>query len=147
MAAHSQKKIWWTKLGLSALVILLLGLWITNLKNVWRITGEQSEAVGSEAAWLAIKNDIDRTMSVARGQLNMVSERKQLQARDGQMFLLQLMTVAQREAFEKATSTAATTTPVIRTDCPQWIDCMPGPDRREPCQVPVGCEKITQIAY
>lgn len=40
-------------------------------------------------------------------------------------------------------------TPVITmpTKCPEWINCMPSPDRREPCQVPVGCDGITQIAY
>jgi hypothetical protein len=31
--------------------------------------------------------------------------------------------------------------------CPQWINCMPGPDRTAPCLVPPGCEGITEIAY
>jgi len=31
-------------------------------------------------------------------------------------------------------------------DCPEWINCMPGPDAK-PCKIPVGCEGVTQIAY
>lgn len=30
--------------------------------------------------------------------------------------------------------------------CPEWIDCMPGPNRSE-CKIPKGCEDITQIAW
>jgi hypothetical protein len=31
-------------------------------------------------------------------------------------------------------------------DCPEWINCMPGPGRG-PCTIPEGCEGITQIAH
>lgn len=36
---------------------------------------------------------------------------------------------------------------IQNTGCPQYINCMPGPDRLKPCSVPSGCENITQIAY
>lgn len=35
-------------------------------------------------------------------------------------------------------------TPV--SQCPQWINCMPGPGRTGECKVPRGCEGITKIA-
>ncbi len=41
--------------------------------------------------------------------------------------------------------------PVVESDkitnCPEFINCMPGPDRVGPCVVPPGCEEITLIAY
>ena len=30
--------------------------------------------------------------------------------------------------------------------CPEWINCMPGPGRNE-CKIPSGCEGITQIVW
>lgn len=37
------------------------------------------------------------------------------------------------------------------SDCPEWINCMPtfsnNPEDINTCQIPVGCEGITQIAY
>lgn len=34
-----------------------------------------------------------------------------------------------------------------KTDCPKYIDCLPTIGVARPCKVPVGCEKITVIAY
>lgn len=43
-------------------------------------------------------------------------------------------------------STTATTTN-INSNCPKYINCMPLVDEVRPCQIPVGCEGITIIAY
>lgn len=32
-------------------------------------------------------------------------------------------------------------------NCPQWVNCMPGPDVSTTCVVPPGCENYTQKAY
>jgi hypothetical protein len=35
-------------------------------------------------------------------------------------------------------------------NCPKWINCMPGPSadgKAKSCNIPKGCESITQIAY
>jgi hypothetical protein len=32
-------------------------------------------------------------------------------------------------------------------NCPKYIDCMPGPGRSAACEIPKGCENITEVAY
>jgi hypothetical protein len=31
--------------------------------------------------------------------------------------------------------------------CPEWINCMPSPGMNNKCEIPKGCEDITQIAW
>jgi hypothetical protein len=33
------------------------------------------------------------------------------------------------------------------SSCPEWVNCMPGPDVGTRCIIPPGCENITQKAY
>lgn len=33
------------------------------------------------------------------------------------------------------------------SSCPEWVNCMPGPDVNTRCIIPPGCEGITQKAY
>ena len=32
-------------------------------------------------------------------------------------------------------------------ECPQYINCMPGPGRSKKCEIPKGCEGITKKAF
>ncbi len=40
----------------------------------------------------------------------------------------------------------ATSSPVAGS-CPEFVNCMPGPDVNRTCVIPPGCEGITQKAY
>ncbi|MCL4392083.1 hypothetical protein M1413_02005 [Patescibacteria group bacterium] len=54
-------------------------------------------------------------------------------------------------AAPAATSTAAAPIDESSTkalsSCPEWVNCMPGPDVGTRCIIPPGCENVTQKAY
>jgi len=157
--AETDRKTSWLKIIVAALAVFFFLLWLVNLKNVWQLSGDGAAASDSGLTWLNLRNDLERTMASARGQLNELKNQREAQEQDGRNFLLGLLDSARQKIDVATSSPVATATPIIATpvasssptvrnnNCPQWIDCMPGPDRRGPCQVPAGCEGITQIAY
>jgi hypothetical protein len=118
MADDGQKKILFIKIGVGALAAFLLLLWLVNLKNVWRLNNEAASDSGAGTTWLALKNDIDRTMAAARGQLNQAAGQKEQEKRAGQNFLLDLLTAAQRSAVTATNSPVATSAATIPATTP-----------------------------
>lgn len=35
----------------------------------------------------------------------------------------------------------------LKPECPEWVNCMPGPDVIKTCIIPPGCEGFTRKAY
>jgi len=166
MSEDGGKKVLMTKIVIGVLAAGLFLLWLANLKNVWRLNSATATNPDTASAWAIIQNDMNRTMAMARGQLKQTAEETGLASSTRQDFLLNLLALAQKQAtttpVASSTPAAATSSPLVpaaatttrsltpdnnNKNCPQYINCMPGPQRRGPCQVPAGCEGVTQVAY
>lgn len=133
------------------LAALIFAFWAYNLKNVWQ-TSSNNIDLG------AVKQEINQSLGELEEKLE---ENSRLQDDAGEM-LNELIEEVEESASssenilpntpDQSTTTldfpATTTTPSRNTNCPEWINCMPSiGDEPRPCQIPVGCEGITQIAY
>lgn len=143
-----QQMLWPLVIVLAALIF---AFWAYNLKNVWR-TSSSNVDLGS------VKEEINQSLGELEEKLE---ENSRLQDDAGEM-LNELIEEVEENASssenflpttpDQATTTldipATTTTPSRNINCPEWINCMPTiGDEPRPCQIPVGCEGITQIAY
>jgi ABC-type anion transport system duplicated permease subunit len=165
MAEERGKKVLMIQVIAAALAVIILVIWLANLKNVWRDTGRQG-ATSSEAQWSDLKNNLNTTLTNVQSQLSRLQEVNQVKTQaTNQAFLDNLLKKTQANASSTeasstapavaATSTvatssppAATSSPIINnTNCPKYINCMPSTGAARPCQIPAGCEKITQKVY
>jgi len=164
---NERKKIILIQIVAAVLALLILALWIFNLKNVWREERRLS-VTDDNQSWQNIKADLSKTLTDLKTQLDQLNQNKQAQDQaKNNAFLNNLLEETKKlasttAATSTATSTltatttpsdatttlpAATTTAVKRQDCPAYIDCMPSIGKAKPCRIPPGCEGITQIAY
>jgi hypothetical protein len=167
MAEDRAKKVVLIQIIAAGLAVVILVIWLANLKNVWR---DNNVATGASTGsqWSALKNNLNTTLTALQNQLNQLQQASNSKTQAAnQAFLSDLLkktTASSAPAIATsslatttvATSTAvaATTSPEVKkTNCPQYIDCMPkvisssAPAKSQPCQVPAGCEGITIIAY
>ncbi|MCL4404341.1 hypothetical protein M1432_03295 [Patescibacteria group bacterium] len=49
--------------------------------------------------------------------------------------------------FSSSTPQATSAEPGRPLDCPQYVNCMPGPDVSRTCVIPPGCEGSTEKVY
>ena len=128
-------------------------MWLANLQNVFEINSNKSDDVLKR-----VRENIDQSLRETDLKFNQSASSTE------NNFVKNLVD----KASSTATSTISTTTAAIqikkelsdlikatttatsspkRTSCPEYINCMPTIGESKPCVVPVGCEKITQIAY
>ncbi|MFA5184444.1 MAG: hypothetical protein WC456_02845 [Patescibacteria group bacterium] len=159
-----RKKVILIRTATVVLALFILLVWSFNLQNIWRI--EHAANVASDGqAWQDLKDNLSQTLAEARTELDKLDQDKK--EKDGvknAAFLNDLLDETKRLASSApliATSAPATTTPPnaitalpteaapreTSPDCPAYIDCMPTIGSAQPCQIPVGCEGITEIAY
>jgi len=155
MDNERRKKVLIMQIGATILAIFILVVWILNLQNVWRVDKEL--AAGNDSAqWLKIKDDLSKTLSDVQNQMKEINQtRKEQENIKNRNFLSDLVD----ETKKFASTTVVTSTPAVpptatssvpkspRSGCPEWINCMPSIGEARSCQIPVGCEGITQFAY
>lgn len=156
MDQNQKKKILIMQIGATILVIFILVIWIINLKNVWRADKEFATK-NDDQEWSNLKNDLEKTLSEVQNQMKQINQtRKEQESLKNRSFLSDLVAETKNLPSPPVTSTttatssaSATGTPpkVNRPNCPEWINCMPTIGQARTCQIPVGCEGITQIAY
>jgi hypothetical protein len=156
-----QKKYLLLKVGVISLAILILALWAFNLKNVWLADQKLAPSENNEE-WADLKTSLDKTLVNVKSQVDNIQKTKEAAKKTADQALLTgLLEETEKRASAIASSTVATSSatssnvtatttpsPVGSTNnCPEYIDCMPTIGATRPCQIPVGCEGITQIAY
>jgi len=157
MNDEKQKKVFLMKIGVSFFVILLVIVWVLNFKNIWQFKPNDL-APESKGEWTEIKTNIDQALSEINGRLDQIKEeKKEFDAKNLQeqelseaAFIQDL--IKETEKFASSTpenSNSTTTLPIIKSNpsCPAFINCMPSIGEARSCQIPAGCEGITQIAY
>lgn len=155
MDEEQKKKIFLVKIGVVSVMIIILALWFLNLKNFF--APEPGHPVDNEKNWTEVKDEFqDMTVDLS-AKISQLQNKEE--GASGDALLKGLMDRASRLATSStstlATSSvlagqAATTSASVKApkdNCPAYIDCMPTIGEPKPCQVPAGCEGITQIAY
>ena len=144
------KKSLLPKIGIIILVAVVFCLWLANLNNVF-----ESKPTSTDDTLKKIGDDIDKSLKDVNARFDTTV------SSTSNTFVEGLLDKASSTiATTTATSTAktelketltglikTTTTTPKRISCPPSINCMPTIGEARPCVVPVGCEKITQIAY
>ncbi len=154
------KKKFLMKVGIISIMALILIFWVLNIKNVFR----DNAALGVEqdtAQWQNLKNNFSETVSEMTKNLDKIKETDAVLKTASSSLLEELIketnkiaasstikTAATSSVIATSTDYAASSTPeTTKNNCPPYIDCMPTIGEARPCQIPAGCEGITQIAY
>ena len=168
MINDEKKKILGLQILAGGLTLLILIIWILNLKNVWRINSLNSSG-GDQNQWASVKAELDKSLADMESQITKLQQTDtNAQQANNQNFLNNLLKTVQTSssssasAGDKAPSLQATTTavatttgllaatssPITNTNCPKYINCMPSVgSAARPCQIPAGCQGITQLVY
>ncbi|MFA5155105.1 MAG: hypothetical protein WC453_01595 [Patescibacteria group bacterium] len=175
--ASEKRKLAIIQTATIALALLILAIWLFNLKNVWQ-AGRQQASEDNNRDWQNLKTELNQTIVAFKDQLTQLNQNRQAQeAAKGRALINSLLAETKKIAAQTATnttlvgtssllvatsspdtatSTATTsdsvvTPPPSASSCPAYINCMPtvGPSESpaRSCQIPPGCEGITQIAY
>lgn len=162
MDKDEAKKKFIMKVGIISLMVLILIFWILNIKKVFQ-NNEKMNAAQNIAQWQSIKEDFNETVDKMSSSLDKIQEKNAI-LNNASSSLVNELLIAAVTASSTASSTAApspeiaSSSPVVvepisasstdkNKNCPEYIDCMPTIGEARPCQIPVGCEGITQIAY
>lgn len=148
-----RKKIRLMQISISLVVVIIFFLWISNIGNVFERNKQTGNNVNSE--WQEFKKDLDKTFDVADSYFSDKIENLDPKQQDNEATTTVINKIIKEVEEEAKQDQPATPTPVepapekeIKNNCPAWINCMPSYDSPvRPCQIPPGCEGITQIAY
>lgn len=147
---QNYKKALIFKIGIIVIIVVIFFLWLANLRNVLEDNQE-----GNNQTWKKITEDIDNSLN----RLDDISNDLASTSTENK-FVDGLVNLASSTIAATTTSTStvkielkeelkdlikqATTT---KSNCPEYINCMPSIGEARPCIIPTGCENITQIAY
>ncbi len=145
---HKKQQMMWPVVII--LAALVFAFWAYNLKNVWQSNSDSNLDLG------IVKEEISNSL----GELEQKLEENSRLKDDANEMLNELIEEAKNSASSSdeillPVTPDATTTPGLPEDitiprninCPEWINCMPTIGEPRSCQIPAGCEGITQIAY
>lgn len=149
---EGSKKLLLFKVAMIAIIAIIFFLWLANLKGVF-----ESQKINTDKTWQKISSDMEKSLN----RLDSISTNLSASSTQDKAFVEDLLNKASSTATSTASATStsteikkelidliktATTSPK-RTNCPEYINCMPSIGQARPCVIPPGCEKITQIVY
>jgi len=150
------KKSLFLKIGVISVFALVFVLWLLNIQGVFGNISNQTNKV----SWAEVSAEIDKNTKEAEARLGINQPATSTENEFVKKLLDKTANVASSSA---ATSTAileikkelsdltknisTSTVPVVKNNCPAYINCMPTIGEARPCVIPAGCENITQIAY
>lgn len=153
-----QKKILLMKFGVAAIAVLVFSFWFFNFQNVWK-NNKLESLNNKDNALEELKKELSNSVVNMENRLDRLEEKKGELNNDVDKLFEGIM-----EETEKMSSSTIATSSLeqegalpddskiipgekLSENCPLYIDCMPSIDENKICQIPVGCEGITQIAY
>lgn len=167
MEEERRKKVILIKILVAFLAVVIFSFWFFNLKNVMEANRLRGQGNDDAAKWQALKQEIGSSLDNVDRQLNQ-NQQNQLKENVNGILNGVMEDISQNASSSQenslnngvvASSTDAsvpnsvnqeetsTSSENVKSDCPPYIDCMPSIGEAKSCQVPAGCEGITQIAY
>lgn len=170
MEPEGKKKNFLIKVTVISFTALVLILWVFNLKNIWRDSGEHVSK-STEDEWWQLREDLSGTLASLNNLGQKISTSSNLTTMVGNEMLSDVLSGAKELSSSSketiipgavASSTSATSTlpggsndhsnasgtkEIKNKQCPEYINCMPTIGENRPCVIPAGCEGVTKIAY
>lgn len=166
MDDERRKKTILITISVAFLAIIIFLFWFFNLKNVMEANRLRDQGNSDSAKWQELKQEISSSLNDVNQQLNDQEQQNQLKENVNDILNGVMEDVGQNASSSSATSSesaststiiatssptdlemSSTSSTAVKSDCPPYIDCMPSIGETKSCQVPAGCEGITQIAY
>ncbi len=154
MEEERKKKIFLVKIGVISVMAVILVLWTLNLGNFFA-PEPGSRNRDEDREWAQIKDEFHGLSDNFAQQLE--KRQNKTENATSSAFINDLVEATNKLAASSSTNAMTTSSPLIATsststdflknNCPAYINCMPTIGESKPCQIPVGCEGITQIAY
>jgi len=146
------KKEWLFKIGVISVFIIILALWLLNLRGVFSTNTNKDY----DFSWQKVSAEIEKNTRETEEKMGF-NKPKTASSSD---FMKQVLDGAS-DLSSKSISTSTAILEIRKElldltknatnsdnkNCPAYIDCMPRIGEAKPCVIPLGCEKITQIAY
>ncbi|MDD2354072.1 MAG: hypothetical protein PHH52_01325 [Patescibacteria group bacterium] len=114
------------QISIFVIMTLIFIFWVFNLKNIW-----QYQEGGST-------NEVEEIKKIINEDPLNKEPINDFKDETGKII---------EDLTESEKMTASSSEEIKRNNCPEWINCMPTVGEARPCQIPPGCEGITQIAY
>ncbi|MFZ4631948.1 MAG: hypothetical protein ACOYL8_01920 [Patescibacteria group bacterium] len=164
MESEVAKRNFLIKVGVGAIMSLILVFWFLNIKNVFVGNSDLENKKSSEEV-LNLKDDFNEVadkMTKSLEQIGATNEKLNLASSS---LVNELIIETNKIASSTNSDTISTSTTVISTsslpiiseiktpsnnvknNCPVYINCMPSVGAARPCTIPPGCEGVTLIAY
>ncbi|MHB8903492.1 MAG: ATP synthase subunit B family protein [Patescibacteria group bacterium] len=153
MRSEREKKVLLMRISVITIIVLIFFLWAYNIKYLWKpIVLNNNENQNKISELSQFEQDVNKQMTEINKKLNDVVDRKQeAKNKAGDDLLNNIIRDAKQATsslINDLASTSPSSTPNIKnSNCPSYINCMPTIGESRPCQIPVGCEGITTIAY
>ncbi|MFA5886775.1 MAG: hypothetical protein WC863_03265 [Patescibacteria group bacterium] len=168
MAEKRQVKVMVLKIIGALFIFSLLIIWCFNLKNLWLANDYREGAAGTSKnqEWANLRNSLSDTLNGVADQLKILEKNRNIENNTVKNNLAgkQLLANLLQETNKLVPSTTKSNLPPLasssdgikpassslvnkKQNCPTYINCMPTIGFSRPCQIPVGCEGITVIAY
>jgi hypothetical protein len=129
------KKALIMRIGVFVLAVIIFSFWIINLKNTFNFFGQANNS-----------NDLDKLKEIINEPISGFDDSQEevvLPDSDSERLKQEaeeLLGNIMERADKKDSSSKA-------INCPEWVNCMPTIGEAPSCEIPPGCEGITQKVY
>jgi peptidoglycan hydrolase CwlO-like protein len=130
---NKKKRIMW--IAICVVMIFILFFWLNNFKTI--MADSQINKNQEEVNLSTISDDFKESISTISETLEDLDINNEASSSAEVQELQQRVNELEEAVGNKIASST----------CPEYINCMPGPDFDGDCQIPSGCEDITIIAY
>lgn len=140
------------KIGIPIFMVVVIIFWIFNIKSTFDLNSQKSSE-GIEFNWRDVNNDFSDKLSEVKDVIGEIrkdveeskkEEDKELTDSDLKKLKEEILKEIKEE--EENNKVEEDVSEEGNTNCPKFVNCMPGPDFKG-CEVPLGCEEITIITY
>ena len=150
MDSERQKKVLIMKIGVISIIGLVFILWALNMRNVWHPMIVDNKDLTQNSDFSKFKQDVNSQMTEINQKLSDITNSRQAtNKKAGEDLLNNIIKETDKTSSTSVATSTSTSSPIIpkNSSCPAYINCMPTIGASRPCQIPAGCEGITQIAY
>ena len=167
MENEQAKKKFLTLIGIVSIMALIFIFWILNVKNIFKFNDTEVNAKQDMLQLEAIQKEFSSALDELNKELGDLPTVEELETLQDPEFLQSVVEGTNKISPSFVATTTATTTitnpdlsvtnppdPLIITpeipaanSCPAYVNCMPTIGVARDCQIPAGCEGVTQLVY
>lgn len=165
MQDEQAKKNFLIKVGVISSALLIFVFWFLNSKNVFVFNSP--EVAAPESSLDSLTQEFSEAMDKIENDLGEIKENEKVKQLADEEFLRNLIAETDKLTASSSSSTLleetdknlATSSPEGAEEfsipekspasnaCPAYVNCMPTIGEARQCQIPPGCEGITQFVY